>query len=115
MKAPPEYYFTPCVPGKGVLVNGQYYRTNFGRSTLEMMVNDGAFGDSEDTTDRLAEVEAESENQQAQIDRLQNRIFELVTQLKEAKITPCDPGRDSELGDLEGMEDGDEEGKRSNG
>ena len=105
---PPPDYYIPTLPGNGILINWQFYRLKYSSGTHEMMVNDGAFEDSEDTTDRLAEVEAESENQQAQIDRLQNRIFELVTQLKEAKITPCDPGRDSELGDLEGMEDGDE-------
>ena len=95
---PPQDYYVPTLPGKGILINGHHYRLKYGSSTHELMVNDGAFdGDYDDSSD---------DDSEGQIDRLQQRIFELAGQLKEAGITPCEPGPDSERGDLETMEDG---------
>lgn len=37
-------YYQPCEPDTGLLVDGQYYRTRFGKETLQMMVRDGVFG-----------------------------------------------------------------------
>ena len=105
---PPSDYYVPTLHGKGILINGQHYRLKYGSSTHELMVNDGAFDadESEDLTEDLAMSQNKVENLERQNDRLQQRILELVAQLKEAGITPCEPGPDSERGDLETMEDG---------
>lgn len=81
------------------------------------MVNDGAFeaNEDDDQGDEILRLKNELDDSNDQIDLLQQRIFELVTQLKEAGIAPCEPGSDSERGDLEEMEDGAEEGGESNG
>ena len=109
---PPPDYYIPTLPGKGILINGQFYRLKYGPDTHEMMVNDGAFEDNgaDDQSDELARLTNELTDSNDHIDLLQRRIFELVTQLKEAGITPRDPGPDSERGDLEQMEDGSGEG-----
>ena len=107
---PPTDYYIPSLDGHGILINGQRYRLKYGAGTHEMMVNDGAFDADDDQTDEVARLANELTDSNDRIDLLQQRIFELATQLKDAGITPCEPGSDSERGDLETMEDGAEEG-----
>ena len=111
---PPSDYYVPTLHGKGILINGQHYRLKYGSSTHELMVNDGAFEADEagDQSEEVARLTNELSDSSNRIDLLQRRIFELATQLKEAGITPCEPGLDSERGDHETMKDGAGEGER---
>lgn len=104
---PPTDYYTPSLDGRGILINGQHYRLKYGAGTHELMVNDGAF---ETNSEEVARLTNELIDAEELVDLLQQRIFELVTQLKDAGITPCEPGSDSGRGDLEAMEDGAKEG-----
>lgn len=98
METPPTDYFKPCEPGRGVLVNGQYYIAKFGRATLEMMVNDGAFSNDDYLEGKVEDLKAEATAQNERYDALKDentglnaRIKQLFDQLNEHGITPYPP------------------------
>lgn len=70
-------YYQPCEPGRGVLVNGQNYRTRHGNLTLQMMVSDGVFdwedGDQIDEQ-TYAEMEQERDDAHALVELLSEQI-----------------------------------------
>lgn len=98
METPPKDYFKPYEPGRGVLVNGQHYIAKFGRSTLEMMVNDEAFSNNDYLEGEVEKLKAEATAQNERYDALKDentglnaRIKQLFDQLNEHGITPYPP------------------------
>jgi len=48
-------YYVATEPGKGLFVDGQYYRSRFGKDTLQLMVTDGCFEDRNYEEEECAE------------------------------------------------------------
>lgn len=69
-------YYQPCEPGKGLLVNGQYYRTRHGKETLQMMVNDGVFRPDGEVIDEqtYSEMEDDRDDAHALVELLSEQI-----------------------------------------
>jgi hypothetical protein len=115
MEFPPSDYFIPCEPDKGVLVNGQYFRAKFGRSTLEMMVRDGVFNEVVDLSEELGisenkieKLEVSIEEKEDEITGLNARIKQLIDQLEVNDIEPVPCSEESIPGECE--EEGDSNG-----
>ena len=73
-------YYKPVEPGRGTLVNGQWYVARHGRGTLQMMVSDGVFDDvrryddeCDHCTDRINRISQLEQH----IEALKNQVIEL--------------------------------------
>ena len=72
-------YYQPCEPGKGLLVNGQYYEQRHGDQTLQMMVSDGVLTEDDEQTlekvsEQLKETEKDLEDAHALVELLSAQI-----------------------------------------
>ncbi len=74
MKKPPADYFIPCEPGRGTLVNGQWYRSKFGKSTLELMLNDDAFIPADELDAVRDDLQSEIDDRDEAIQALRDEV-----------------------------------------
>ncbi len=84
-------YYQPCEPGSGLLVNGQYYRTRFGKETLQMMVSDGVFASPDDIVcESCALKDTHAEDIEYDLSEAERHIELLEEQVRELGAEPVE-------------------------